>query len=81
MKSFHIRLAELTRKRKTKPITDEEILEIQHCEQQNETYVESVLMLETKIKAAEIVKDTEWESQLYIQLDSLECDPHRTKVK
>jgi uncharacterized protein YnzC (UPF0291/DUF896 family) len=81
MKSFHIRLAELTRKRKTKPLTDAEIIEIQQCEQLNETYIESVLMLEHKIKAAEIVKDTEWESELYIQLDSLECDPHRTKVK
>lgn len=81
MKSFHIRLAELTRKRKTKPLTDAEIIEIQHCQQLNEVYVESVLALQTMIVAAETAKDTEWESELYRQLDSLECDPHRTKVK
>jgi hypothetical protein len=75
-------MAELFKKLNSpKGLTLEEAVEYKHCMQLHTDYVDSVQMLETKIVAAEIAKDTEWESELYIQLDSLECDPHRTRVK
>ena len=81
-KSFHIRLAELTKKRNSSiPLTDEELDEIRICELQNETYINSCMDLLTLIDAALIVGDKEWVESLLGKLRQLQDDPHQTKVK
>lgn len=78
MKSFHVRMAELTFKREK---TAEDMRELKHCLQLNLDYVQSMANLENHSLAASIIGNDEEQHAICKLIDELQDDPHASKLK
>ncbi|MEB3103116.1 DUF7667 family protein [Ferviditalea candida] len=79
MKPFHQRLAELWTLNKRRPLTPEEMTEVQHCLSLNTKYVWEMAYLENMSLIASMTNDVDWQHEICIEIDRIEFGEKKKK--
>ncbi|MNG24229.1 hypothetical protein D3C84_1089290 [compost metagenome] len=74
-------MAELWTVNKKRELCQAELAELDHCLQQNATYVWNLVQLQNLSYMAATVHDTDWLHEICRDIDDLTDDPHAAKIK
>lgn len=79
VKPFHQRLAELYVINKRRPLTTEEMLELQHCLAANVHYCWEMAYLANMSLLASMTNDVDWQHEICAEIDALEYGKKKKK--